>query len=885
VKRLYGGRVETFATSKARRGSIDALYAPSQPVTAEHTHTDFVSERRAGQVHRAGVRWEVPTALDSVVVRWRDGWRPRVLRILALTDAPSAPVVLYEAGLAVAETTVVGCDNRPLRGVVVEQAAGGGSANHPDVLRIASLTPVFAAPPQPLVALESDDGAMRSPELPTWCDGRDDTCLDVSDAATLIVELPEGERRGCLLMRVERLDGVGSPRQVRDWLESPGLVECDGQPLAAQRWIHTADAGLLAGTVGVALTFDAPPLGVRLRVAVPFLRPFALAIRSLVLSAKRPDGPGWLLVDVRPSRPVAGSAHRAPRLAASLGAPGHDFRVGIAPNGRLMMRLQDGPADCLHVAFAVGGCADIAWQTVSATRTALRRVAIHNDVRITQTLRVPLDGAARLNVSTTAKVPVTPLVARRHWLAWRPLPATLPIDFEAPPHDPPVAHDAPAVVGLPADLAGIRAALLQQAPLFVRTRGAVSYGVYPSPYDDDVFGLEEGWLFEAVAMHGDTSHGLAMLRATYLRASHLDAGHDLHDLRIGLLPWQTERILALCGRDVGALHDDERALLAACAEEIIERRLPDAPERVATGLLPGLLPATRYGGDLGFVVQSLHTDAACCVGLAAAGRLLQRPGWCQQATAYRRSICGALEALVAADGPRLHSGDHDPGDYHQLMVSGVFDTLGLLDPNAPMARAIDATLHSEERMLDGLPRFSLWGGGTAIDPHYCLGFLLQSLWRGERSRYVAGLEALLSHGMDARTRTFAEVTPLRTDTIERFDALLPGRCLSWAAPCVGGVGVALLLLRHAMVTELPGAGGAPGDRLRFGAGIPASWLTEPLTLRCAPTFVGPVSARWTPTHAGVEVTVDAPDHVHVEVVAPSGQLVALAAGARSVRLS
>ncbi len=139
--------------------------------------------------------------------------------------------------------------------------------------------------------------------------------------------------------------------------------------------------------------------------------------------------------------------------------------------------------------------------------------------------------------------------------------------------------------------------------------------------------------------------------------------------------------------------------------------------------------------------------------------------------------------------------------------------------------------------------------------------------------------------MDALTFTFAEVTPPPPPTTDRFDALLPGRCLSWAAPCVGGVGVALLLLRHAMVTELPTPGGAPGTRLRIGGGIPASWLSSPLAIRSAPTFAGPVSASWTPTDDGVEVTVQAPDHVHIEVVAPSGQIVALPAGARQVRLS
>ena len=629
----------------------------------------------------------------------------------------------------------------------------------------------------------------------------------------------------------------------------------------------------------------------------------------------------------------------APRHAASLGLPCTDPRVGVSTDGTWLVQL-DGVHD-RHLAVSTGvavferevigrGAGLVQWARIDGALVR-HTLVVEGEPSPCLHARVETDGAA---------LPVIALAVRGGGLPWASeLRArgprvvardgrTLVVsdqDFtvESGAHETRLRfRDTRAVtLRVPLDDAFVRAraleellaeataqfdsarrgvldfqlpeessqalvsTLLDRAALFALAGERHPYGLFPSVYAGDVFGLEEDYLFRALAEWGLTERALAALRATYLTDEHLDKRHYLHDLRNGLTPWQTARLLALAGQSFGDLARDERGRLTACGEWVTASR---ARTRDATGardangarVFPGLLPPFRFGGDLSFPTQSLYTDVANCVALRELGAMTGEARFGAEARAYRAAIERAFDAVREGDFHPVHTGGGDPGEYYELMVCGILDPIDFFAPDDPRRFAFDVCVERRGRLFRGLPRFDEWGTGRGLDAHYALGYAKNLLFRGLRDPFVDLLGALTGVAMDQEVHTFREVGPILEAPVDWPEPFVPGRRLAQAEPCIGGVGVALSLTRHALVTETPDDDGRSGPRLRVLAGIPPEWYDATLAIERAPSLAGPVSLH---LEQG-RLRVEAPGAESVEVVTRDGTIVTRAGGTFTERV-
>ena len=617
------------------------------------------------------------------------------------------------------------------------------------------------------------------------------------------------------------------------------------------------------------------------------------------------------------------------RLAASLGLPGTDARLGIAPDGGLLFRR--GPGEYACVAFAVDGVRpgdEAPWRARWAVPgRSLVREHDEGGLRIEQRFTVAagrVDLVVRLRAPRRERrVKLTAASADFAWTTPRPpgpwplspvepsawerslragertLTRELSVGREGvevrftiplgPARDPDEAFarvlGARVACRLPGR-AGWVDSLLAQAATFVRGNDRVRYGTFPSLYDPDVFGLEEETLLAGLALWGCTDAALRSFRATYLTAEHLDPAHYLHDLRFGIVAWQAERLLTLCGLGWSDLDAREQALIERAAAWVRERRAGTAGGAwEGEPVLPGLLPPHRYGGDVGFRTQSLSLDAVAAMGLRALADLRADPDLRAEAAAYRVRVLEVLDHLFDGERQALHTGREDPGDYFQLLACGVLAPLDLFGPgDAHLPRLLEQ-LEGEGRMALGMPRFDGWGPGESVDAVYGLGSALFALRIGDLGRFEVALAGLAAVAMDRDLHTFREVGPLGAARDRLPQCWLPGRRLDRTEPCLGALGVLLQLLRSAVVTELPDADGRLGRRLLVLGGVPASsWGDGPLELHGAPTRAGRVTVVARPSAGGLRVFVDAPGAEAVVIRGPDGALTEVAGGRHEVTL-
>ena len=882
---------------------LQALYSPDVP-NREHSHEDFRTVDDPTRLHRAGVRWTEPVALTGVRLRWRKGFRPQ--QLVVVIETPDGPVP--HALTPEADTVVV-----PLAlqatGVALEQPPGAGPTGAPGVMRISALALQVPDSPRLLVTL-TRDGAEHVPHMPLATDGSPHTFLDASDALALQASGPWQRIEGVSLT-LRRVGSAGAPESLRRWLARPGpILWVDERVVPCTRRLDAAHAGVVAGTCVVAFVPERPTFGRRVRIALPDA-PHALAIEHLEWRAHRggerieqisappplpaePPDPRTLAEAARLTRPL--------RHAASLGLPGGNTRVGVLPDGGWVLP-QGTHARVVHAALTLDG------QRLAAPTTrrwcvpapTLECGCVHGAHTVTWrawvepgALVIEVEASAAEKESESGGLPrlsaaeAEPVAggiiglataecegfarwgAEQHQILG-PAPRTVRLPLEGTGTATPVLAGRLTPTGAFAPLLD---ALLLQASLFVQEGPRVAYGLVPSVYANDVFGLEEDYLFRGLAYWGAGETALAAFRTTYLTATHLDARHFLHDLRTGLTPWQLEHLLRLTGRGFDTLSEAERGLVEGLGRRIQEaRRLTahETGERTPGGwrVFPGLLPPFRFGGDLDFPTQSLYVNAIAWCGLRSAARLL---GWDVQADLadYQASIFNAFDVMATeVGGQPLHSGGDDPADYYQLMACGLLDPVDFFPPGDPRAARIDEQVAQEGRLFCHLPRFDGWGGGQSIDAVYCHGYLQNALRQGRRSVFRAGLLALLTAAMDREVFTFREVGPIQL-TEEDAGHWLPGRRLSRSEPCVGSLGVALQLIRNALVCELPDPDGGLGRRLLVAGGVLPEWWQAPFEVRGLPTLAGPVDVIWHPA-AGLRVYapgaegvdwVDADDRVH-----------------------
>ena len=918
--------VAVWGSDPAPDCNLTALLSAAWDPPTGLAFREYRSRRDPSRAHECGVRWSEPLATRRVRIRWPAGYAPRSLRVRTVEPAPR----VFEAPATAGDATVLELGDRPIRGVTLHQTAGGGHASHPDELRVLCLAVEPARPPDLEVRLRSGDGRLHAPALPFLSR---EIPLDVSFARAVHLA---GAPRSAAAVRLDitRVGAVGAPDCLRAWLAAtPGL-----RVLEAGAWrdigvhgvhLDTAEAGVAAGVVGATLLLATRVERMEaVEVPLPNARAAFLAL----------CGAHWLPVAPATSR-VAPDAPRPLRLAASLGVPGTDERIGVTPDGDLLLRPPDAVthAACVHACVGLSLGADPPQRLAErpGTRVQRRRIgpalevsAASPDAIVRWTLRP--DGRElrwTLRVHNLAPARRTGLLvvafARRDglWpqpLGWdegpldRPTPpgwrwraATTPggegrieraLDLAAGASAEatltlPLASREPRAAALPTPCAfqlpepwhsHVRA-LLDQAALFVLGDGTVSYGLFPSVYHGQVFGLEEDYLFYGLAGWGAVEQALDLFRRTYLTDAHLDPEHYLYDLRAGLTLWQAGRLLRLAHGGLDAFDPVEQARLHRLVRWIRDQRRLTA---TATGLVdpaggprvfPGLLAPSRYGGDLGFLTQSLSANAAACAGLAAWAELTGDRALARDAEdfgdALRAALDGVAERIVGCEHPfyPLHTGGGEPGDYHHLMASGVVYPLDVLATDDRRLTAMDAHFERADAFVDGLPRFDEWGApDRGVDAHYGVGWLLRSLRTGRRDAFDRGVRTWLVRVMDPEVFTFREVSPWppsRPGWGARGH--IPGRSLSRSEPCVGSVGALLQLLRHALVTEARAPRESGAGALLILAGAPEGAWSEPCRLDGVPTACGPATLTAGPLRDGrLEIVVDAPQARGLHICAP-----------------
>lgn len=858
--------VDLDAPSAAPNGGWESLWTSVAWLGVEEAHRDFRTVDDPTVDHRVTVRFDRPRAIAGVRVRFRSGYRPR--RIILEPHGASHIDVEPEA-----DDLQVPVD-AALSGFTLTMPAGCGAAATPGVLRLRSLaiTPADApdAPPEPRLELEAFDGTRHRPAMPLTV-----APLELSDHAALWID--PGRPVRAIGLRLLRIDTVGAPDLLAAWLgELPTEV---GRPTARGERI------VLEPPTGASRPFRLPLPSWRAFVmrleAVDLdpepLEPVEPRARSGVPDAWRGttgDTLGRALRAREWSLDIARALVDPPRHAAALGCPGADARVGVSPSGRLLLRPPPGaPRGRSHT-----GCvsADLDLGTDRPRRVHHpdgldlvgadgRRITLRvaGDV-----LRVDGAGAVRLDHFDG----LTPLGRNRpldcptlRWPDGRPFGghASGALHFNLADAPGPLAGPRFASVELPdPTFDRLLQGIFETAPRFLQRGARTCYGIWPSVYTGDIFGLEEDYLFYGMALWGAAETGLEAFRATYLTDAHLAKSHYLHDLRNALTPWQAERLLAIAGRRFQDLDPSEQARIVSLGRWIRDQRAGDPLD---------LLPPHRYGGDLSFPARALHTDAIGCVALARLAALTGDARWAAEAADYRRAVDAAFARVrdPQTGFQPLHEGAGDPGQYHQLMAAGILAPVDYFPPGDPRATALLDGLEPQGRLVMGVPRFDAWGGeGFGLDAHYGVGHLLWALAHGRRDVFWTGLYGLVSAAMDPDLFTFAEVEAVWPPGQRPPQGHLPGARLGQAAPCVGGPGAVLQLLRHAIVRTVPDADGQPTTRLRLFDGIPPSWWATGRALRVErlPTRCGPVTIEAQRRGGRLHVAYDAPGAESVEVV-------------------
>jgi hypothetical protein len=857
--------VDIDAPTAAPNGGWESLWTSVAWLGVEEAHRDFRTVDDPEVDHHVTIRFDRPRAIAGVRVRFRSGYRPRRV----VVEPHGAALIDIEPETDDLQVPV----RATLAGFTLRMPAGCGALETPGVLRLRSLaiTPAEALgdPAEPRLELEAFDGTRHAPAMPLSV-----VPLELSDHAALWIDADRPVRRvGLDLLHV---DTVGSPDMLRAWLGAlpaeVGRPTCRGPRVVLER---AADA---SGPIRIPLP---PWRAFVMRLEALELDPEPLEPLERVERAGVPDD--WR----RAAGDPLGEALRAgewrvgaaralvepPRHAASLGIPGADARVGVSPSGTLLLRPPpSAPRGRSHT-----GCvyADL-------------RLGTPNPRRIHQPDGLDLLGADGRRITLriagdVLRVEGAPSCHLDHFDGLSPLARDVQLDSaplrwpdgrpfgrrtgtalhfnlaDGPGPLPPIRF---AAVELPdPTFDHILRGLFETAPRFLQRGAHTCYGIWPSVYAGDVFGLEEDYLFYGMALWGAAESGLAAFRATYLTDAHLAKSHYLHDLRNALTPWQAERLLAISGRRFVDLEPSEQARLLGLGEWIRALRAADPL---------GLLPPYRYGGDLSFPARALHTDAIGCVALARLADMTGDATWAAEAADYRRAVDAALARVRDPETgfQPLHEGAGDPGQYHQLMAAGILAPVGYFPPGDARAAALLDGLEPQGRLVMGLPRFDVWGGDRfGLDAHYGVGHLLWALAHGRRDTFWTGLHGLVSAAMDPELFTFAEVEAVWPPGGRPPQGQLPGARLGQAAPCIGGPGAVLQLLRHAIVRALPEADGRPSARLRLLDGIPPSWWATGRALRVErlPTRCGPVTIEARRRAGRLYVEYDAPGAESVEI--------------------
>lgn len=400
----------------------------------------------------------------------------------------------------------------------------------------------------------------------------------------------------------------------------------------------------------------------------------------------------------------------------------------------------------------------------------------------------------------------------------------------------------------------------------------VQYGAYSY---ESYFGLEEGWPAVALAQFGYPSEAQQIL-SIMLSPVHMDKKNYHHQYRNGLAPFYAMTIYRLTGdrKWLESIAKDLEAAAEWTIRTITENQDPK---------YGGLLPRHAYGGDIHTPAYSLYSNATCWRGLndtALAFRILgrseQAERYQQEADRYRKRLWELADRLADSNsrpvflpmsfevGSGAEYREKEPayamlgidvpasntwvylGNYWNLFAP-CFLELKLFEASDPRSRWVPDYMAARGGILAGLVRFTI-----GLDQIYGKGYYESLLEHGRRDEFLTSLYGIFAHGMSANLYSFPEVAgvwPLRTDNAAMWreyqrnlwDWGFQGWVHSEGEPLSAGPGMALQILRMALVRETIESG--PQDGLRLLDGAPRHWFEPGARIRLAgaPTFFGKVS--------------------------------------------
>lgn len=400
----------------------------------------------------------------------------------------------------------------------------------------------------------------------------------------------------------------------------------------------------------------------------------------------------------------------------------------------------------------------------------------------------------------------------------------------------------------------------------------VQYGAYSY---ESYFGLEEGWPAVALAQFGYPSEAQQIV-SIMLSPVHMDKKNYHHQYRNGLAPFYAMTIYRLTGdrKWLESIAEHLEAAAEWTIRTIHENRDPQ---------YGGILPRHAYGGDIRTPAYSLYSNATCWRGLhdtALAFRILgraeQAERYQREADRYRKRLWELADRLADASsrpvflpmsfevGSGAEYREKEPayamlgidvpasntwvylGNYWNLFAP-CFLELKLFEASDPRSRWVPDYMAARGGILAGLVRFTI-----GLDQIYGKGYYESLLEHGRRDEFFTSLYGIFAHGMSSNLYSFPEVAgvwPLRTDNAAMWseyrrnfwDWGFQGWVHSEGEPLSAGPGMALQMLRMALVRETIESGAQDGLRLLDGA--PRHWFQPGARIRFrgAPTFFGRIS--------------------------------------------
>lgn len=436
--------------------------------------------------------------------------------------------------------------------------------------------------------------------------------------------------------------------------------------------------------------------------------------------------------------------------------------------------------------------------------------------------------------------------------------------------------------------------LLAQALIIALDGNEARYGAYQY---ETYYGIEEGWPAVALAQWGypDAAQKIASFM---LAPENLTKGLAHHQYRNGLAPWYGITIYRLTG-DRSWLQTVEPSVESA-ADWIIQVTNENKDPKFG-----GILPRFQYGSDISTPAYSLYASATCWRGLNDTALLFRLLGRTEQAQRYEHEAERFRKRLwEVADqvaDQRHHPvflpmafdigtppdyrereptyaflGLHTPrsntwgflGNYWNLFAPMLME-VKLFESNDSRARWIPDYMQERGGVMAGLIRFDL-----GLDHGYGKGYYESALELGRRDLFLTSLYGVLAHGMSQNLYSSPEVAgvfPLRVSNAAAWRE--HGRTLwhwwfMWSEgyegwqnyegePTSAGAGVALQLLRMALLRETAESSSQAQDTLRLLDGAPAHWF-EPgkkISVHNAPTFFGKISFETEAANGSVRARV------------------------------